>query len=68
MKILKIKEVIKMYGLEEYDREKLREARKLVLQVFEYYYGDYGSYRLSNRLATILGKIDDLLKMDTEAE
>lgn len=51
-----------MCKLEEYDREKLQEARNLVLKVFEYYYGRNGDYQLSNRLATILRKIDFVLE------
>ena len=51
-----------MCKLEAYDREKLHEARNLVVEVFEYYYGRNGDYQLVNRLATILRKIDFVLE------
>lgn len=50
-----------MCKLEAYDREKLNEARNLVVEVFEYYYGRNGDYELSNRIATILRTIDFVL-------
>lgn len=47
----------------EYDREQLEQAKKLLLKVYEYHY-DNGEMRMkTNRLATIISKIDEVLKM-----
>ena len=48
-----------MNRLDEYDKEKLRNARNIINEVAEYNYVPSSS--LSKRLDTILNKIDKLL-------
>lgn len=45
--------------LDLYDTDKLREAKKLILEVYEYNY--VRSSSLTKRLDTILRKIDDVI-------
>lgn len=52
----------KNYKLDETDINKLKEARKLLVSVYEFNYGAYRSRSLVNRLFTIVKKIDDILK------
>ena len=56
---------MKLHKLDNYDKEKLEEARQLIMDVYEYHYGD--SYMKSeiNRLETIITKIDYLLNKYT---
>ena len=49
--------------LDAYDTEKLLEARKLVLEVYEYNYKS-DSDPLTKKLTTILKKMDHLLGTD----
>ena len=49
------------HKLDEYDIEKLEQARELSLEVFEYHYGDSHMRKEANRLETIITKIDYLL-------
>ena len=51
----------KYHELGEYDRDKLKNARRDILSVYEYHFGD--SYMRSEiqRLETIIRKIDHLL-------
>ena len=51
---------------EQYDRERLEEARQLLLKVYEYYYGDSKTKSKTKRLWTIIRKLDSLLKIDGE--
>ena len=47
--------------LEEFDLRKLREARKLIAEVYDYYYGFNPARREEARLETILNKLDYLI-------
>ena len=47
--------------LEEFDLIKLREARKLIAEVYNYYYGFNPARREVARLETILSKLDYLI-------
>ena len=51
---------------EQYDRERLEEARQLLCKVYEYYYGDPKTKCKAKRLCTIIRKLDSLLKIDGE--
>ena len=52
--------------IEEFDLRKLREAKKLVQEVYEYYYGAPGMKKEVSRLEMIMNKIDFLLKNENE--
>lgn len=47
--------------IEEFDVRKLQEARKLICEVYEYYYGAPRMGKEVRRLETIMNKIDFLL-------
>lgn len=49
---------MKQGALERYDLEKLLAAKKLLIEVREYYYGAPGYSRLTNRVQTIIRKIE----------
>lgn len=53
--------------IEEYDMIKLRKAKELVKEVYEYYYGAPGMKKETSRLETIMNKIDFLLKENENA-
>lgn len=46
---------------EEYDKEKVKEARDTLLKVLEYYYYVPGSKREVKRLDTIVIKLNELI-------
>ena len=48
--------------IEEFDLRKLRDAKKLIQEVYEYYYGAPRMQKQTRRLETIMNKIDFLLK------
>lgn len=48
--------------IEEFDLCKLQKAKKLICEVYEYYYGTPGMSQEIHRLETIMKKIDFLLK------
>ena len=48
--------------IEEYDLIKLREARKLINEVYNYYYGFNPLRSQNKRLETILSKLDYLIE------
>ena len=51
-----------MFGkLEEYDAIKLRQARKLIREVCDYYYGITKYKKIWSPLETVLKKIDKVL-------
>ena len=60
---LKDKGVITMDGhrLEEYDLRQLEEAKKIIVKVYEYHYGDSYMRKEIKRLETIIQKLDYLL-------
>lgn len=45
---------------EEYDKNKVEEARKILSKVYEYYYGEHKTRKLWKRLETIISKIEEL--------
>lgn len=45
--------------LDEYDKQKMKKARKIINEVYEYNYDGYSP--LNNKLETILKKIDKLI-------
>lgn len=47
----------------DYDREQLEKAKQILLKVYEYHEPDGAIRTKTNRLATIISKIDELLKM-----
>ena len=49
--------------IELYDRKKLLEARRLVFEVYGYYYSSPNSRVICGRMATIIHKLDELLTM-----
>lgn len=51
--------------LDRYDTNKMKEARKIINQVYEYNYKSE-SDSLSKRLETILKKIDNIIENDGE--
>ena len=53
-----------MYRLDEYDKDKLRNARKLIEEIADYNY--VPSSPVSKKLDTILNKIDKLLVENKE--
>lgn len=50
--------------LDKYDTDKLKEARKLIYQVYEYNFKPSDS--LSKKLKTILKKVDNIIENDGE--
>lgn len=55
---------VKKETLDEYDKQKLIEARCIINAVFEYNYKPSGV--LSNKLNTLLNKIDKILDTHTK--
>ena len=53
---------MKMRHIEEFDLTKLREARKLIAEVSNYYYGSANSRDFCNRLRTLENKLDEVIK------
>jgi hypothetical protein len=49
------------YKIEEFDRDKLLKAHKLIREVCWYYYGARGYAKTVKRLETIIKKLDDLI-------
>ena len=49
------------HPIEEFDLNKLSQARKLIREVCWYYFGALGYAKKVKRLETILKKLDDLL-------
>ena len=45
----------------EYDVEQLRAAKRLLLKVYEYHYGDSHIKKELDRLETIINKLDALI-------
>lgn len=54
--------------IEEFDLCKLQKARKLIYEVYGYYYGVPRMGQVTHRLETIINKIDFLLKGSTNNE
>ena len=52
--------------IEPYDAQKLAEARRLVNEVYGYYYFSPNSRVICGRLATVRHKLDELLAMKEE--
>lgn len=52
--------------IEEFDLRKLQKAKKLISEVYEYYYGAPRMGQVTRRLETIMDKIDFLLKGNAE--
>lgn len=52
--------------IEPYDAQILAEARRLVNEVYYYYYGSPNSRVICGRLATVRRKLDELLEMEEE--
>lgn len=52
--------------IEPYDAAKLAEARRLVTEVYCYYYSSPNSQVICGRLATVRRKLDELLAMEEE--
>lgn len=46
----------------EYDQQQLEAARKLLLKVYEYHYGDSHMRKELGRLETIIAKLEALQK------
>lgn len=57
---------MKMRHIEEFDLTKLREARKLIIEVNNYYYGSANSRDICNRLSTIEKKLDEIIEAATD--
>lgn len=53
--------------IEPYDAAKLAEARRLVDEVYGYYYSSPNSRVICGRLATVRRKLDELLAMEEDA-
>ena len=47
---------------DEYDMNKLHQAEKLLIEVYEYNYGAPNSQRAVSRLATVISKLGTLTK------
>lgn len=47
---------------DEYDKDRLEEARRTLLKVYEYNYGDPGMRKEIARLRTIISKLNFLLE------
>ena len=52
--------------LSDYDQNLLSEARKLIMTVYEYYYGDSQFRSHYKRLETIINKIDEVKELETK--
>lgn len=52
----------KIHHLEEYDKQQLVEAKRLINIVYTYHYGDSYMRKEIKRLETILFKIDYLIQ------
>ena len=52
--------------IEPYDAAKLADARRLVNEVYYYYYGSPNSQVICGRLATVRRKLDELLALKEE--
>ena len=50
------------HELGEYDKQKLLEAREIILKVYEYHSGDSYMRNETKRLETIIAKIDYLIQ------
>lgn len=48
---------------EEYDLDKMKKAKRLLIEVYEYYYGAPGMASKVKRLETIISKIETLQNM-----
>ena len=46
---------------DEYDKQKLRKAEKLLTEVYEYNYGTPNGQRAEKRLETIIKKLGELI-------
>lgn len=55
-----------MYTFCPYDDAKLQKAKRLLLEVYEYYYGDPAWKRQVNRLETIIQKLEELENIKRE--
>lgn len=53
---------MKMRHIEEFDLTKLREAKRLIEQVNNYYYCSVNSRDFCNRLRTLENKLDEVIK------
>lgn len=51
---------------DEYDIEKLKEARNILQKVLEYYYGHNPTKKYWKRLDTIVIKLNELIDMHKE--
>ena len=51
--------------VDEYDANKLKQARKLLVEVYEF---NFASHPFAFRLATIISKLDKLIDQFTEHE
>ena len=49
-------------NLDEYDMNKFKKARQLILEIYEYNY--ISSTSLTKRLNTILNKMDDIINIE----
>lgn len=56
----------KFHKLEEYDKQLLVEAKRLINIVYTYHYGDSYMRKEIKRLETILSKIDALIQIAAE--
>ena len=48
----------------QYDQDKLQKAKRLLIEVYEYYYGVPGMRREINRLDTIIAKLETLQNLN----
>lgn len=55
-----------MMVFEEYDQKQIKEARRLLWNVYEANCGDPSLKKAQDRLCTIIGKIDQLLNLKGE--
>lgn len=51
---------------DEYDIEKLKEARKILQKVLEYYYGHNPTRKYWRRLDTIVIKLNELIELQSK--
>lgn len=56
----------KFHKLEEYDKQKLLEAKRLINIVYTYHYGDSYMRKEIKRLETIMLKLDYLIENFTD--
>jgi len=49
--------------ISEYDVALLHEARQRLMSVCSYYFGDTQNIKFVNRLDTIIGKLDEVIKI-----